>query len=80
MGRLIDVDEIKKREKDVVLANGAKHRCFDTTMLYELPTVDAVPVVRCKDCKWQITVYCPMPTWEQKDNHYCYKGERKEDG
>lgn len=51
MGRLIDVDEIKKREKDVVLANGAKHRCFDTTVLYEIPTVDAVPVVRCKDCK-----------------------------
>lgn len=44
MGRLIDTDEIKKREKDVVLANGAKHRCFDTTMLYEIPTVDAEPV------------------------------------
>lgn len=44
MLRLVDVDEIKKREKDVVLANGAKHRCFDTTMLYELPTVDAEPV------------------------------------
>lgn len=38
--RLIDADEIKKREHDVVLANGAKHRCFDTTMLYEIPTVD----------------------------------------
>ena len=34
-------------------------------------------VVRCKDCKWQMTTYCPMPTWEQKDSHYCYKGERK---
>lgn len=44
MPRLVDVDEIKKREKDVVLANGAKHRCFDTTMLYEIPTVDAEPV------------------------------------
>ena len=44
MGRLIDADEIKKREKDVVLANGAKHRCFDTTMLFEIPTVDAVPI------------------------------------
>lgn len=49
--RLIDEDEIKKREHDVVLANGAKHRCFDTTMLFEIPTVDAVEVVRCKDCK-----------------------------
>ena len=42
--RLIDADEIKKREHDVILANGAKHRCFDTTRLYEIPTVDAKPV------------------------------------
>ena len=58
MSRLIEADEIKKREKDVVLANGAKHRCFDTTMLSEIPPVDAVEVVRCKDCKWgDITDY-----------------------
>ena len=43
--RLIWESEIKKREHDVVLANGAKHRCFDTTMLSEIPTVDAEPVV-----------------------------------
>lgn len=55
MPRLIDMDEIKKREHDVVLKDGAKHRCFDTTMLYELPTVDAVPVVRCKNCKHKPT-------------------------
>ena len=56
--------------------------CEVDDMKYELenaPTIDAEPVVRCKDCKWQITAYCPMPTWERKDNHYCYKGEREED-
>ena len=42
--RLIDAEEIKKREHDVRLANGIKHRCFDTTRLYEIQTVDAVPV------------------------------------
>ena len=52
MSKLISADEIKKRERDVILANGAKHRCFDTTLLYEIPMVDAVEVVRCKDCKW----------------------------
>ena len=41
--RLIWESEIKKREHDVVLANGAKHRCFDTTMLSEIPTVEAEP-------------------------------------
>lgn len=45
-------------------------------LLRNLPTIDAVPVVRCKDCKWQITAYCPMPSWERKDNHYCYKGAK----
>lgn len=48
-------------------------------VLEELNNGDAVEVVRCKDCKWQITAYCPMPSWERKDNHYCYKGEREED-
>ena len=42
--RLILESEIKKREHDVVLKDGAKHRCFDTTMLFEIPTVDAVPI------------------------------------
>lgn len=42
--RLINADEIKKREHDVVLANGAKHRCFDTTTLFEIPTIEAVPL------------------------------------
>ena len=44
MTRLINADEIKKREHDVILANGAKHRCFDTTLLHEIPTIDAVPI------------------------------------
>ena len=45
----------------------------------DAPTVDAVPVVRCKDCKWQITAYCPMPSWERKDNHYCHKGAKMDE-
>lgn len=44
------------------------------------PTVDAVPVVRCKDCKW-----CNMGECEHKlgliwanDENYCSLGERKD--
>ena len=39
--------------------------------------VDAVPVVRCKDCKYFKTRLC-----ENEDNHddwFCADGERKED-
>ena len=88
MSRLIDANEIKKREKDVVLANGAKHRCFDTTMLSEIPTVDAVPVVRCKDCEYgepngQYGCKCYhhklYETHEMSPNDFCSKGKRRED-
>ena len=67
--RLVDADEIKKRERDVVLANGAKHRCFDTTMLFEIPTVDSEPVVRCKDCKW----YKESKNPEMRPMRFCYR-------
>lgn len=53
------------------------------------PTVDAVEVVRCKDCKWceerqgrtgnvyNLCVY--LNTWVDED-HFCSCGERREDG
>lgn len=82
--RLIDEDEIKKREHDVVLANGAKHRCFDTTTLFEIPTVNAVEVVRCKDCKYRNgdkdKPYCdrinPYRSFYVGDNDFCSWGEK----
>jgi len=93
--RLIWESEIKKREHDVVLKDGAKHRCFDTTMLYELPTVDAVEVVRCKECKYflynKLYMVEGLPLmgnlvcekWgngcRTDENGYCFLGERKED-
>ena len=48
------------------------------------PTVDAVPVVRCKDCKYHEDeeigmVYCPnaLGGWVA-ENWFCADGERKE--
>ena len=47
-----------------------------------LPTVDAVPVVRCKDCLWRHDD--SSPTWlpcmerETPDDWFCADGERKE--
>lgn len=50
------------------------------------PTVDAVPVVRCKDCKY-IGQFdeCPLKYYLQEHNgsrtmDYCSWGERREDG
>ena len=38
----------------------------------ELPTVDAVKVVRCKNCRNQLICY-------HSDNYFCSGGERKDD-
>lgn len=45
------------------------------------PTIDAMPVVRCKDCKYRDRYYCFRP--EQKYlavdiDYYCARGERRE--
>lgn len=53
-----------------------------------MPTVEAIEVVRCKDCKWWKTNYmwngserkvCVIEAYEpvRNDDDYCSKGERK---
>lgn len=73
--RLADVDELWKqmwelREKRDEEANmtGDREVCVTwndaVTLIKNAPTIDAVPVVRCKDCKW----------WDEDENDpygYC---------
>ena len=45
--------------------------------LDKFPTIDAVPVVRCKDCKHRFKdSWCEYA--DDDDNFYCARGERKE--
>lgn len=56
------------------------------------PTIDAEPVVRCKDCKWsnvyQVDSDFPMERWcdggfipkSVQDDDYCSWAERKDNG
>ena len=46
MTRLIDADELMKYAHDVTLANGARHRCIDATVIYDIPTIDADKALR----------------------------------
>ena len=54
--------------------------------LNALPTIDAVPVVRCRDCKHRKTGKCPNTDYTYqggrfdytKDDGYCSYGERKD--
>ena len=57
-----------------------------STVINDEPTVDAVPVIRCKDCKWysantgyhwgRCENYRPFP-FDETD--YCSRAERKEE-
>ena len=56
----------------------------------EAPTIDAVEVVRCKDCKWYISQEpydnCGKCTYRMREFLYCREGDfcsygkRREDG
>ena len=50
MSRYIDADALKGRVGELIVPEWA--RTLIRTWLESAPTVDAVPVVRCKECRW----------------------------
>ena len=81
--RLIDADALprltqiyefngNRMEQEVVLAK----------IIDNAPTVDAVPVVRCKDCKWFGKSGCAIEIVDEtdmpKENDFCSFAERKD--
>ena len=82
--RLIDVDAlialIKKRIQNSMIIG------WLCNIIRDVPTIDAVPVVRCRDCiRRYDTDKCPMcfliegKYYEYtNENGFCDRGERKE--
>ena len=72
--RLIDADDFLEKMKRT-------SRYFDVVFdVEEMPTVDAVEVVRCRVCKYHNKPPCPMRlsfNWTEDDD-FCSYGERKE--
>ena len=77
--RLIDADAFLEKMKRT-------SRYFDVVFdVEEMPTVDAVEVVRCKDCKWSKRDNLLDKHWckhflcesEVRENDYCSYGERR---
>ena len=56
--------------------------CREIKHIINAPTVDAVPVVRCKDCiYWYDGMcgrYCTLDQKEHSVSYYCADGERKD--
>ena len=87
--RLADVDALKQTFCAVC---DHSIKCEDCDIDYHFehlaPAIDAVEVVRCKDCKWYERRYpwnnasmeCSYLEAPMDDNDYCSWGERREDG
>ena len=82
--RLIDLDS--EYIQETLYRRGFKTRQDIEEWLNFAPTIDAVPVVRCKDCiRRYDTDECPMCYLSggqyveyTSDDGYCDRGERKE--
>ncbi len=83
MTRLIDAD----RALEIVRYQGIAHpdayylTHYATFILREAPTVDAVPVVRCRDCAVPHNKYTGCPELNglvTPPDFYCPFGERKD--
>ena len=69
--RLIDGDALMYEAN----SDGA-YGYVDAKQIADAPTVDAVEVVRCKDCKHRYSdSWCEYV--DDDDNFYCARGERK---
>ena len=76
----------EKMDADLCATCGEHHTAEDVIMMIKTaPTVDAVPVVRCRECKWwqedDDIGHCDNP--DGLDNYakpedFCSYGERKE--
>lgn len=78
--RLIDAERIVYSW--IIDKDGEEHDGITLqSIIDKMPTVDAVEVVRCKDCKKWETKNCPFARGFVKWHGYkfCAWGERKED-
>ena len=88
--RLIDYEEIRRlfdaqyketvqliNDGETYLDNLAEGFTEADRIIRKIPAVDAVEVVRCKDCKHRHSdSWCEYV--DDDDNFYCARGERKE--
>ena len=81
--RLIDADKIRYRDMSDGQVNGGVWYTFIED-IQKQPTVDAVPVIRCKDCKWyemgEEETYCrELGIFNTDPTSYCSYARRKEE-
>ena len=57
------------------------YRCSEFENISNIPAVDAVEVVRCKDCEWggKCEVECLLREIDKIADPYCAAGKRREE-
>lgn len=77
--RLIDLDD----DRHCYVGNDGEYERWNIAP--EAHPIDALPVVRCKYCKWYKTKFCKMDRWTDlvtvyvaKADDYCSYGKRRE--
>ena len=88
--RLIDADAMKRVYQEVLCSHAAcidcsffmdDKYCRFETMLSEAPTINAIPVVRCRECRSYNkpkTGWCEVHLDREHMDDFCSYGERKE--
>lgn len=85
MAKLIDADKINYHDHTECMGHGDFEtvRTVTDKEIAEIPTVDAVEVVRCRECKYHedtsVTEYehCCLLSKTVRYNDFCSYGERK---
>lgn len=86
MARLIDADKIKYHEHTECMGHGDFEtvRTVTDKEIAEIPTVDAVTVVRCRECKYHKDTsvkeyaHCSLTGYTVEYDDFCSYGERKD--
>ena len=84
--RLIDADALKEGLKEKMFGHSFE-RIFVSSVVDSEPTIDAVPAVRCRECKHRKDddmfgmIWCNLDscTKRVKQDDFCSYGNRKED-
>ena len=79
--RLIDADALDL-DREVELADDWKTAHEIANCVKYAPTVDAVPITRCKDCKWYDTEYhCKLNGYGcgRSPDWFCADGKKEEE-
>lgn len=80
MGRLIDADALKAKK---TYSHERHEYIVPVAEIDWMPTIDAVPVVRCKECKYFIRINeeggeCDLYHQSHWIKFYCADGERED--